>query len=109
MVTLTFSCEQDSKTGCKLTKKVYDKSSRVKFGSRRKEQSPSKPIDGHDININDSINGHEAVVADKHSSVSWLYAKKKNQSTYRQDTKKIINEPSPAKGSIQRCQERTIK
>ena len=91
MVTLTFSCEQDSKTGCKLTKKVYDKSSRVKFGSRRKEQSPSKPIDGHDININDSMNGHEAVVADKHSSVSWLYAKKKKsvhiQAGYKKNNK----------------------
>ena len=81
MVTLTFSCEQDSKIGCKLTKKVYDKSSRVKLGSQRKEQSPSKPIDGHDININDSINGQEAVVADKHSSVSWLYVIKKKKET----------------------------
>jgi len=87
MATLTFSCVQDSKTGCKLTKKVYDKSSRVKFGSRCKEQSPSKPIDEHDININDSINGHEAVVADKHSLVSWLCQKHKHQSTYNQDAK----------------------
>lgn len=72
MITLTFNCGQDSKTGCRFTKKVYDKSSRVKFGSQRREQSPSKPIDGHDININDSINLHDAVVADKQSSVSWL-------------------------------------
>lgn len=89
MATLTFSCEQDSKTGCRLTKKVYDKSSRVKFGSQRREQSPSNPIDGHDINISDSISGHERVVADKQSSVSWLLVKTTNislYSIYKQDT-----------------------
>lgn len=73
MVALAFSCEQDSKTGSKVVKKVYDKSRTVKFGSQRREQSPSEPTDGHDININDSISGHEAVVADKQSSISWLY------------------------------------
>lgn len=66
----TFSCEQESKTGCRFTKKVYDKSRRAKFGSHCREQSPSNPIDGHDININDSISGHARVVADKQSSVS---------------------------------------
>jgi len=72
MVTQTFSCKQESKTGCKFTKKVYDKSRTVKFGRQNRDRRPSEPIDGHDININDSINGHETVVADKQSSVSWL-------------------------------------
>ena len=69
---LTFNCTQDSKTGCKFIKKVYDKSSEVRCRSQRKEESPSGPTDGHDINISDSMRGQEVVVADKQSSFSWL-------------------------------------
>jgi len=72
LVTLTFSCKQESKTGCMFTKKVYDKSRTVKFGRQYRDRRPSEPIDEHDININDSISGHETVVADKQPSVSWL-------------------------------------
>ena len=72
MMLFTFSCLQESKTGCRVTRKVYDKSSRARFGSQCREQSPSNPIDGQDININDSISGQARVVADKQSSVSWL-------------------------------------
>ena len=69
---LTFNCTQDSKTGCKFIKKVYDKSSEVRCRSQRKEESPSGPTDGHDINISDSMRGQEVVVANKQSSFSWL-------------------------------------
>ena len=63
-------CKQDSKIGCKLTKKVYDKSRYVKLGSQRREKRPSEPTEGHDINTKESMRGQEAVVADKQSSFS---------------------------------------
>lgn len=66
----TFNCKQESKTGCKFVKKVYDRSSEIKCRSQRKDESPSGPTEGQDIKINDSISGQDAVVADKQSSVS---------------------------------------
>lgn len=105
-ITITFSCKQDSKTGCRFIKKVYDKSSTVKRGSHCKEYSPSEPTDGQDININDSISGQDAVVADKQSSLSWLYAQNHKDVSHRTQNgttrKKQPKVTWPAKWSIQR-------
>lgn len=58
----------------------------MRFGSQCRESSPSEPTDGHDININDSINGQEAAVADKQSSISWLYNQTVNISSQKRRT-----------------------
>ena len=69
---LTTNCEQVSKTGCKLVRNVYDKSSSVRRRRQCKEESPSTPMDKQEDKIRDSIRGHEADVIDNESSISCL-------------------------------------
>lgn len=76
---LTTNCEQVTKTGCKLVKNVYDKSSSVRNLSERREESPATPMAKQEDRIKDSIRGQEADVIANESSRSCLQKQKKRK------------------------------